>query len=244
MDSHIDVELDALKDRLLIMANHAEAAVSQSVNALLQRNDNLAQQVRKNDRVIDRFEVEIDDLVVQQLAKAPLATDLRLMTVIIKVSHNLERVGDEASKIAKQAINLCNEPTIKIKPDLARITSLAMEMLKGSLDAFVNQDSLAARTLIPRDRQVDALNREIHEMLANHMVEHPETIRRCLHWMVASKSLERIADHATNIAEEVVYLCEARDIRHTGAKDVVMACKSGSFVKISRSGPSAPHYNC
>jgi phosphate transport system protein len=223
MESHFEMELDALKDRLLIMANHAEAAVSQAVKALIQRDDKLAQQVKLNDRVIDQFEVEIDDLVVQQLAKAPLADDLRLVTVVIKISHNLERVGDEASKIAKQAIALCQEPPIKINPDLARITSLALEMLKDSLDAFVNRDSPAARAILPRDRQVDALNREIHELLANHMVEHPDTIRRCLHWMVASKSLERIADHATNIAEEVVYLCEAQDIRHTGAKDVVLA---------------------
>jgi len=223
MDSHFEMELDSLKNRLLIMANHAETAVSQAVKALIQRDTNLALQVRKNDSVIDQFEIEIDDLVVQQLAKAPLANDLRLVTVVIKISHNLERVGDEASKIAKHAVDLCQEPPIKIKPDLARITGLALEMLKGSLDAFVNRDSPAARAILPRDRQVDALNREMHELLANYMVENPVTIRRCLHWMVASKSLERIADHATNIAEEVVYLCEAQDIRHTGAKDVVLA---------------------
>jgi phosphate transport system protein len=223
MDSHLDLELDALKDRLLVMANHAEAAVSQAVKALIQRDDILARQVKQNDRVIDQLEVEIDELVVQQLAKAPLANDLRLVTVVIKISHNLERIGDEASKIAKQASALCVEPPIKIKPDLARITILALEMLKDALDAFVNYDSRAARAILPHDRAVDALNREIHELLADHMVENPDTIRRCLNWMVASKSLERIADHATNIAEEVVYLCEARDIRHTGAKDVVLA---------------------
>jgi phosphate transport system protein len=102
--------------------------------------------------------------------------------------------------------------------DLPRIAALALEMLKASLDAFVNKDSAAARAVIPRDKEVDALNKQIHNTLAQHMMENPDTIGRCLHWMVASKSLERIADHATNVAEDVVYLCEAQDIRHTGVK--------------------------
>jgi phosphate transport system protein len=102
------------------------------------------------------------------------------------------------------------------------MAGLALDMLKASLDAFVNRDSAAARAIIPRDKEVDALNKQIHNVLVQHMVENPDTIARCLHWMVASKSLERIADHATNIAEDVVYLCEAQDIRHTGAKNPVV----------------------
>jgi phosphate transport system protein len=102
--------------------------------------------------------------------------------------------------------------------DLPRIAGLALDMLKGALDAFVNRDSVVARAIIPRDKEVDALNKQIHATLVQHMEENPDTIGRCLHWMVASKSIERIADHATNIAEDVVYLCEAQDIRHTGAK--------------------------
>jgi phosphate transport system protein len=219
MENHFEAGLDTLKQKLLTMASHAETAVNQSVQALVQRDLDLAVHVKEDDRVIDHFEVEIDDLVIQLLTKAPLATNLRLVTVTMKISQNLERIGDEATKIAKRARDLAQEPPIKISLELPRMAGLALEMLKASLDAFVQRDSAAARAIIPRDKEVDALNKQIHAALVQHMVEHPETIARCLHWMVAAKSLERIADHATNVAEDVVYLCEAQDIRHTGAKN-------------------------
>jgi len=223
MDNHFEMGLDALRQKLLTMASHAETAVNQSLQALIQRDIQLAQRVKENDRIIDQFEVEIDDLVIQLLTKAPLASNLRLVTVAMKIAQNLERVGDEASKIAKRAVDLSQEPPLKIHVDLPRLASLALEMLKGALDAFGNRDSAAARAVIPRDREVDALNKEIHKLLVQHMVENPEAIGRCLHIMVVSKSLERIADHATNVAEDVVYLCEAQDIRHTGAKGPALA---------------------
>jgi len=218
MENHFEMGLDALRQKLLTMASHAETAVNRAVQALVQRDADLAQRVKEDDRVIDHFEVEIDEFAIQLLTKAPLATNLRLVTVAMKISQNLERIGDEATKIAKRARDLSQEPPIKLNLDLQRIATLALEMLKASLDAFVNKDSGAARAVIPRDKEVDALNKQIHNTLVQHMEENPETIGRCLHWMVASKSLERIADHATNVAEDVVYLCEAQDIRHTGVK--------------------------
>ncbi len=218
MDNHFEMGLDELRQKLLAMASYAETAVNRAVQALVQRNHDLALRVKDEDRVIDQFEVEIDEMAIQLLTKAPLATNLRLVTVAMKISQDLERVGDEASKIAKRARDLTQEPPIKLDLDLPRIAGLALEMLKTALDAFVNHDAAAARAIIPRDKEVDALNKEIHNKLAQLMVSNPETIGRCLHWMVASKSLERIADHATNIAEDVVYLCEALDIRHTGVK--------------------------
>ncbi|MFZ1074682.1 MAG: phosphate signaling complex protein PhoU [Verrucomicrobiia bacterium] len=218
METHLEMELDGLKQKLLLMASHAETAVNQAVQALVQRDSNLAQQVKENDRVIDQFEVEIDELVIQLLTKAPLAANLRLVTVAMKISQNLERIGDEASKIAKRARDLSREAPVKINLDLSRMAVLALDMVKAALDAFVNRDSAAARAIIPRDKEVDALNKQIHEALAQHMVANPGTIGRCLNWMVAAKSLERIADHAKNVAEEVVYLCEAQDIRHAGAR--------------------------
>ncbi len=218
METHFEMELDGLKQKLLLMASHAETAVNEAVQALVQRDADLAQRVRENDRVIDQFEVEIDELVIQLLTKAPLATNLRLVTVAMKISQNLERVGDEAAKIAKRARDLSREAPVKINLDLPRMAGMALDMAKAALDAFVNWDSAAARAIIPRDKEVDALNKQIHEALAKHMVAHPSTIGRCLNWMVAAKSLERIADHAKNVAEEVVYLCEAQDIRHGGAK--------------------------
>jgi phosphate transport system protein len=203
---HFDMDLDVLKQKLLTMASHAETAVNQALQALAQRDRDLALRVKDNDRVIDQFEVEIDELVIQLLTKAPLASNLRLVTTAMKISQNIERIGDEATKIAKRARDLSQEPPVKIVLDLPRMAALALAMLKTALDAFVNQDPAAA------------LNKQIHAALVQHMVENPDTIGRCLNLMVVSKSLERIADHATNVAEDVVYLCEAQDIRHTGVK--------------------------
>lgn len=215
---HFEQELDELKHTLLTMASHAEAAVKRAVEALVNRDYELAVRVRAEDEVLDRFEVEIDDTAVGLLAKAPLARDLRLIVLAMKVSQNLERVGDEATKIANRARDLSQEAPLKLVVPIPQLAELALSLLKSALDSFVNQDPAAARSLIPEDKKVDALNKDIHRQLAEHMVQSPETITRCLHLMVAAKSLERIADHAKNVAEEVVYLCEAEDIRHAGKK--------------------------
>lgn len=216
MEHHFDMDLDALKQKLLAMAGHAETAVNRAIEALTTRNYDLAIQVKQDDEIIDRFEVEVDDLAIHLLAKAPLATDLRFVTVAMKISQNLERVGDEATKIAKRARDLTKEPPLKINLDLPRMANLALSQLKAALDSFVHRDSAAARALVPRDKEVDALNKQINRDLTQHMMENRDAIPRCLNLMVISRSLERIADHATNVAEEVVYLCEAQDIRHTG----------------------------
>lgn len=211
---HFEHELSGLKEKLLLMASHAESAVRNAVEAMTNRDYDLALRVKDNDAVIDRFEVEVDDLAIQLLAKAPLASDLRLIAVAMKISQNLERVGDEASKIAKRARDLSMEAPLKLTVDIPKLVDLSLQMLKDALDAFVHQDPASARDLIPQDKRVDALNKEIHQQLASQMVQDPESIGRCLNLMVIAKSLERIADHAKNVAEEVVYLCEARDIRH------------------------------
>ena len=200
---------------ILPMASHAESTVRQAVEALTNRDYDLALKVRADDEILDRFEIEVDEMAIRLLAKAPLASDLRLITVAMKISQNLERVGDEATKIAKRARDLSQDPPLKLVLDIPRLAALALGMMKEALDAFVSQDATSARELIPHDKQVDALNREIHARLLEQMTENVDTIPRCLHLMVAAKSLERIADHAKNRAEEVVYLCEANDIRHT-----------------------------
>ena len=214
MENHFEAGIENLRQKLLVMASHAEKSVHESVQSLMQRNHDLALRVKGDDDVIDRFEIEIDEMAIQLLTKAPLASNLRLVTVAMKISQNLERIGDEATKIAKRSRDLAQEPPVKINLDLPRMATLALAMVKDALDSFVQKDSAAARTIIPRDKEVDALNKHIHQQLAQHMMENPATIARCLHWIVAAKSLERIADHAKNIAEEVVYLCEAQDIRH------------------------------
>lgn len=216
MERHFDQELNALKERLLTMASHAEAAVNQSVQALSNRDLALALRVKEGDSVIDHFEIEIDDIAIHLLSKAPLASDLRFVTVAMKISQNLERVGDEAAKIAKRARDLSAEPPLKLSIDLPKMAGLAVGMLKATLDSFVQRDPAAARALILRDQEVDGLHKEIQRALTEQMTADVSTIKRCLNLMIAAKSLERIADHATNIAEEVVYLCEAADIRHAG----------------------------
>lgn len=218
MENHFETGIGNLRQQLLMMASHAEKSVNEAVQALMQRNHDLAVKVKADDDVIDRFEVEIDELAIQLLTRAPLASNLRLVMVAMKICQNLERIGDEATKIAKRARDLSQEPPVKIALDLPRMAALSLAMVKDSLDSFVNKDSAAARAIIPRDKEVDALNKQIHQQLAQHMMGNPDTIARCLHWIVAAKSLERIADHAKNIAEEVVYLCEAQDIRHAQGK--------------------------
>ena len=213
---HFEQEISVLTNLLLAMASHAESAVKEAVDAVVNRDHDLALRVRADDSVIDRFEVDVDEMAIRLLAKAPLARDLRLIAVTMKISQNLERVGDEATKIAKRARDLSQEAPLKLVIPIPRLADLALQMLHTALDAFVNQDPAAARALIPQDKEVDALNKEVHRQLAQQMVEDPETIARCLNFMVVAKSLERIADHAKNVAEEVVFLCEAEDIRHSG----------------------------
>ena len=223
MEHLFDTDLGALKQKLLTMASHAEAAVNEALRALVERDYDLALRVKEDDRILDQFEVEIDDMAIHLLAKAPLASDLRFVTVAMKISQNLERVGDEASKIAKRARDLSQEAPVKLHLELPRMASQALDMLKTALDAFVNRDPAAARAVIPRDKEVDAMNRQINLELAQHMMAHRDTIMRCLNLITVAKSLERIADHAKNVAEEVVYLYEAQYIRHAGNKAAAAA---------------------
>ena len=216
MTIHFENQLAELKDKLLTMASHAESSVNRAVKSLVERDDELARRVVADDVIVDEFEIEIDDLAIQLLSKAPLATDLRLITMAMKISNHLERVSDEATTIARRSLELSLEPQLKPYVDIPRMASMALEMLKEALDSFVNRLPDKARAVIPRDKEVDLLNKQLHRELSSYMVERPSTITRCLNLMVISKSLERIADHATNVAEEVVYLYEAQDIRHTG----------------------------
>ena len=217
--THYSHEMTRLKESLLSMASHAESAVARAMRALVERDDALAHQVEMDDNILDQFEIDVDDTAIHILAKAPLATDLRLTTVAMKISQNLERVGDEAVTIARRARDLNTEPQLKPYVDLPRMATMSLEMLRDAISAFINRQPDKARAVVPRDSDVDDLNRQLHRELSSYMVERPTTISRCLHLMVISKSIERIADHATNIAEEVVYLYEAKDIRHAGSKN-------------------------
>lgn len=214
--THFEIELQSLKERLLAMASRAEASVAQAMNALVNRDDDLARQVRENDDAIDQLEKELDEQAIRLLSKAPLATQLRLIVTTLKIARDLERVGDEATTIARRSIELSQEPQLKPYVDLPRMSQLARDMLGDALQAFVSRDTSRARQVIPRDKEVDALNKQLYRELASYMIEQPANISRCLNLMTISKAIERIADHAKNIAEDVVYLYEAKDIRHSG----------------------------
>jgi len=217
MTRHFDQDLAEIKQKLLTMGGLAEAAVTNAVKALVNRDDDLARKVKEDDNLLDQLEIDMDEMGIALIAlKAPLASDLRLITVAMKISADLERVGDEATTIARRALELSQEPQLKPYVDIPRMAELGLSMLKDGLDAFVNGTVAQALAVIPRDKEVDAINKQLHRELVSYMIERPPTITRCLNLMVISKSLERIADHATNIAEEVVYLYEGRDIRHSG----------------------------
>ncbi len=211
-----DHEFAALKEKLLTMSSLAASSVQNAVRALVERNDDLARKVEQDDDQLDALEIELDELAIVLLSRGPIASDLRMITVAMKITHDLERVGDEATTIARRAVDLNKEPQLKPYVDIPRMATMALEMLNDGLEAFVSRDTARARAVLPRDKEVDALHKQLQRELVTFMLESPTTITRCLHLMQVSKRIERIADHATNIAEEVVYLYEGRDIRHTG----------------------------
>jgi phosphate transport system protein len=206
--------LDLLKEKLLTMASYAEAAVNRSLKALVRRDDELAREADQRDDLIDRLEIEIDELALELLIRRPRPLELRLIAVAMKISHNLERVGDEATTICRRVIELGHEPQLRQATEISAMANLVLPMLKEALDSFVSGKVEQALAVIPRDKTVDDINRRLHQELADVMSQRPSTISRCLNLMVISKCLERIGDHATNVAEEVVYLYEGRDIRH------------------------------
>lgn len=210
----VSVELESLKQQLLTMASHAEGAVNRSMRAMLRRDDDLARRTREDDAVIDGLEVEIDRSVLTLLGQHPATFELRLLTMVSKIARELERVGDEATTISRRCIELGHEAPLKAQVDISPLAQLSLQLLREALDTFVNGEADRARMVIARDEAVDNLHKRLQRELASRMAKEPETITRCLHLMVIVKSLERIADHATNIAESVVYLYEGRDIRH------------------------------
>jgi len=214
VEKHFDEELRGFKEKLLFMGSHAEAAVIRSLDALRSRDDSIAHQVEQDDDVLDRFEIEIDELAVKLLTKAPLASDLRLVMVGMKISHNLERIGDEATTISRRTVELNREPALVARIDVFEMARLALRMLKEALDSFTQMRPDIARSVVPQDKDVDAIHRRFQQELSKIMAQDPSRINICLSMMSICKSIERVGDHATNIAEEVVYLCEAMDIRH------------------------------
>jgi phosphate transport system protein len=215
MELHFDQELGALKEMLLRMSSLAEQSVAQSLKALVQRDSALAKQVDADDTQLDRLQMEIDERTIQLIAlRQPKARDLRFLVMTMKIASDLERIGDQAVNIAHRAEELNKEPLLKPLIDIPRMAEISRGMIRDTLDAFVYAKPDVARQAIARDDEVDKINRQLHRELTSFMIEDPHTITRCLNLMSVAHNLERIGDHATNIAEEVVYLYEGRDIRH------------------------------
>lgn len=212
---HFIEELEDLQGRLLEMGSLVESAIHHSVLALAERSEEMARQVLRNEDRINHLEVEIDELAVRLLAlQQPMAKDLRLLTAAIKINTDLERMGDLAVNIAERAISLIHEPVVKPMIDIPHIAALVQSMVRKSLDAFVSRDADLARSVLASDDAVDNLRTASYHELISFMEDDPKNIRQAVDLLSVVRNLERIADHSTNIAEDVLYLAEGIDVRH------------------------------
>jgi phosphate transport system protein len=215
-DKMFEAELRDLRERLLKLGGLVEQAIALSVRALAERNTEIAERVCEDDKRVNRLEIEIDELCLRLLAlRQPAASDLRFITLALKIVTDLERIGDQAVNIAQRALELNREPQLKPYIDLPRMAERAQRMVKESLDAFVARDTALARQVCAEDAEVDALKEQIFRELLTFMMEDARTIPRAIRLILISRFLERVADHATNIAEMVVYMVESKMVRHT-----------------------------
>jgi phosphate transport system protein len=215
MDRHFDAELNALNEKLLHMARLAEESVALAVKSLKERNEALAQDVFKREGTINLLEIDIDELCMKLLAlRQPVASDLRFITSAMKIGSELERVGDLAVNIAEVSLELLKQPALKPLIDIPRMASLAQGMVRDSLNAFVNRDEKLARSVCERDDEVDSLNDQVFRELLTYMMNDQSTINRSVGLILIGRHLERIADHATNIGEDVIYLVLGKTIKH------------------------------
>jgi len=216
MPRHFHEEIETLKQTLLAMGGLVEDQIRHVMRALVERDDALAQEVIERDQQVNAYDVEVDETCVSLLAlHQPAAGDLRFITTAMKIVTDLERMGDQAVNIAQRVLELNREPQLKPYIDLPRMAEKAQRMVKESLDAFVARDTELARRVCAEDAEVDALKEQIFRELLTFMMEDARTIPRAIRLILISRFLERLADHATNIAEMVIYLVDAKMVRHT-----------------------------
>jgi phosphate transport system protein len=215
METHFQRELGELKSSLLDMASLVEKAIYNAVQSLVERNSELARKTFEGEDRINRMEIDIEDMCLRLLAlRQPMAVDLRFITSAMKIVTDLERMGDQAVNIAQRAIPLNQDHQLKPYIDIPRMADIAQTMVKDVLDAFVDGNSRLARSVCERDDLVDGLNDQVFRELLTYMISDPTTIPRALHLIIVSRCLERIADHATNIAEDVIFMVDALVIKH------------------------------
>jgi phosphate transport system protein len=212
---HFEAELQALRNQLLTMGGLVEERVHRAVQALVNRREEDAHRIIATDKEINDLQMEIDGRCLKLLAtQTPLAVDLRLITSAMKINADLERVGDQAVNIAESVLVLLPQPPLKPLIDIPRMAAIAEKMIRDALDAFVKKDAGLARDVLQRDDEVDDLKDQVFRELLTYMMADPGTIQRALSLILISRNLERIADHATNIAEDVIFIAEAKDVRH------------------------------
>ena len=215
MERHFDEELRELKEKLIRMSSIVEEMIEKSIIALKDRNEELVKQVFEKEKTVNMLQIEIDDMAQKMIAlRQPAASDLRFIISAIKINADLERIGDLAVNIAERTQGLLKEPPLKPLIDIPRMADISQKMVKDSIDSFINKDSELARNVCKRDDSVDSLNDQIFRELLTYMLQDTKNISRALGLMLISRSLERIADHATNIGEDVYYIVEGKDIRH------------------------------
>jgi phosphate transport system protein len=204
-----------IRETLLMMASLADRNLALAMRALVERDEKLAAAVEAEDSQLDQLEINVDDMVINHMAThAPVATDCRFMLVASKISSNLERIGDSAVSIVRRSVELNREPLLKPLIDIPRMAQIAEGMLRDGITALVDHKPELAQEIVRRDKEVDAINKQLARELTTFMLEDPKTITRAMNLTLVARALERIADHAKNIAEEVYYLYHAIDIRH------------------------------
>ena len=218
MERHFDHDLEELKERLLWMAGLAERAVHQAVQAVFQKDETLAKGVLDEEKTINEMQIEIDDRVMQLVAlQQPMAVDLRFILSASRINNDLERIGDQAVNIAQSALRILRHPQVKPYVDLPRMSELAEGMVRDSLNALVHRDADLAKSVLIRDDEVDHLRDQIFRELLTYMMENSAVVFPAFELVLVTKNLERIGDHATNIAEDVIYMVAGRDVRHLAA---------------------------
>ena len=212
---HFEAELQNLRNQLLTMGGMVEERVHRAVHALIHRSEEDAKRIIASDKEINDLQMDVDNRCLKLLAtQTPLAVDLRLITSAMKINADLERIGDQAVNVAESVLVLIPQPPLKPLIDIPRMAGIAEKMIRDALDAFVKKDAELARDVLRRDDEVDELKDQVFRELLTYMMADPGTIQRALSLILISRNLERIADHATNIAEDVIFIAEAKDVRH------------------------------
>jgi phosphate transport system protein len=212
---HFVEELEQLKTNLLEMSSLVEAAIQRSISAVIHKDRSAAEEVFRSEARINEIEIEIDEFAINLLAlQQPMAADLRLIVAALKINTDLERMGDLSVSIAQRARSLMEEPVIKPMIDIPHIAGLVQSMVRKALDAFVTRDADLARSVLASDDAVDSLRTACYHELVSFMEKDPQNIKQALDLLAITRNLERIADHSTNVAEDVLFLVKGVDVRH------------------------------